>query len=85
MPGLVYILCMLTSLASAVLLARAATGTGRRLLLCSAAAFAGMALNNVALFVDTVVVSHEDWSTVPHLIALASAAILVYGLIWEST
>ena len=85
MPGLVYILCMLTSLASAVLLARAATGPGRRLLLCSAVAFVGMALNNVALFVDTVIVAGVDWSVVPHLIALASVAILIYALIWEST
>jgi hypothetical protein len=85
MPGLVYILCMLTSLASAVLLARAATGPGRRLLLCSAVSFVGMALNNVALLADALVGPTVDWSVWPHLIALASAAILVYGLIWEST
>lgn len=85
MSGIVYILCTITSLASSVLLARAAWRGGGRLLVWSALAFAGMALNNVLLYVDTVISPNVDWSLYPNLVALASVAILLYGLIWDAT
>ena len=84
MPGIVYILSTITALASAVLLAIAARRGGGRLLLLSAIAFVGMALNNVLLYVDTVIAPNVDWSIYPNLVALASVVILLYALIWDT-
>lgn len=85
MQQITYIICGLTSLASAVLLARAAAGPSRRLLFWGSVFFVGMALNNLLAFVDTAVVTNVDWSIVPNGVALASLAILIYALIWEAT
>ena len=87
MSGVVYILCAITALASAVLLARGAwSGGGSRLLLLSALAFTGLALNNVLLYVDRVVVGPNiDWSALPNIAALASIVVLLYALIWDAT
>jgi hypothetical protein len=85
MSGIVYILCTITSLASAILLARAARGPGGRLLFWSAIAFVGMAINNVFLYADMLAGPEVDWSLYPNLVALASVAVLLYALIWDAT
>lgn len=86
MSGVVFILCTITSLASAGLLARAAWRPGARLMLWSTIAFLGMALNNALLYVDQVVTGPEwDLSLYPNLVALASIGVLVYALVWEAT
>ena len=51
----VYMLCAATSLACAVLLLRGYRRSGARFLLWSSLCFVGLALNNVILFVDKVV------------------------------
>ena len=84
MPGIVYILCTITALASAILLARSAWRGGGRLLFWSAVAFVGMALNNVLLYVDALAGPTVDWSVYPNVVALASAAVLLYALIWDA-
>ena len=83
MIQLVYILCALTSLACAVLLFRGYARTRVRLLLWSGLCFAGLALNNALLVVDeqSLMTDLSSWRTLP---ALAGAALLVYGLIWDS-
>jgi hypothetical protein len=58
---------------------------GPPLLVVERPLFFGMALNNVLLFVDRVIVSQVDWSVAPNLVMLASIAALIYGLIWETT
>jgi hypothetical protein len=80
----VYILCALAAFACTWLLARAYARSRVRLLLWSAICFAGLALNNVILFVDKVVVEHVDLSAWRLLPAAAGLAALVYGLVWES-
>jgi hypothetical protein len=86
MSGMVFILCTITSLASAGLLARAGWRAGGRLMFWSAIAFVGMALNNALLYVDQVVTGPAwDLSLLPNLAALASIAVLVYALVWEAT
>jgi hypothetical protein len=85
MPGLVYILCTITALASCILLARAAWHGGGRLLLLSSLAFAGLAVNNVLLYFDRVVVLEVDWSLYPNIAALISVSILLFALIWDAT
>jgi hypothetical protein len=80
-----YVLCTLTSIVSAALLARAAHGPSGRLMFWGAIFFVGMALNNVLLFVDALLGPSIDWSLWPNLVALISIAILLYALIWETT
>ena len=84
MPGVVYILCFITSLASAVLLLRAYWNSGSRLL-WSALCFFGMAANNALLYVDLMVGKDIDLSTLPGLASLISSLLLTYGLIWEAS
>lgn len=84
MATLVYALCALTSLACAWLLMRGYLRTRVRLLLWAGLCFAGLAANNVVLFVDFSVVPDVDlslWRTLP---ALVGIVLLLYGLIWET-
>lgn len=85
MPGVVFILCMLTSLVSGVLLWRAAHGPSRRLLTWSAAFFFGMAINNGILFADVLVGREIDLTLPANLVALVSILALLYALIWEAS
>lgn len=83
--SLVYALCALTSIGCAVLLLRGYARSRFRLLLWSGLCFVGLALNNVLLFIDIRVMPEIDlsvWRTVP---AVVGVAILLYGLIWETT
>jgi hypothetical protein len=82
-PAVVYALCALTSLACAALLLRAFRRTRMRLLLWSCISFGGLALNNVLLFVDLVVVPTIDLSVVRAGTALLALMILLFGLAWE--
>lgn len=84
MATIVYALCALTSVACAVLLLRGYRSTGARLLLWSGLCFAGLAVNNVLLFVDMRVVPSMDlslWRTFP---ALLGVGLLLYGLVWDT-
>jgi hypothetical protein len=82
--NLVYILCAATSSLCAGLLLRGYRRSGARLLFWSALCFIGLALNNILLIVDVRVVPDIDLSTWRMLPAVAGAALLLYGLIWES-
>lgn len=85
MPGLVYLLCAATSLASGFLLLRGAVTRGGGLLFWSSLCFFGMALNNVLMYVDAVVVPGTDLSFWPNAVSLASVTMLSIALIWYST
>jgi Family of unknown function (DUF5985) len=82
--NVVYILCAATSSLCAGLLFRGYRNSGARLLFWSALCFAGLALNNVMLIVDVQVLPAIDLSTWRMLPALIGAALLLYGLIWET-
>ena len=84
MAELVYILCAVTSLACAVLLLRGHRRGGTRLLLWSGLCFAGLAVNNILLFLDLTVVPQIDLRLVRSGTALAAMLVLVFGLVWES-
>jgi hypothetical protein len=81
---IVYALCAVTAAACAVLLLRAHARSGARLLFWGGLCFAGLALNNVLVFVDLVVVPEVDLAALRHAAALASMAVLVYGLVWDA-
>ena len=84
MSSLVYILCALTSLVCAICLYRGYRATPNRLLFWAAICFGGLALNNVVLVVDILVLPEIDLSMLRTTISCASLSLLLYGLIWEA-
>jgi hypothetical protein len=84
MAHVIYTLCTLTSGLCAWLLATAYRATGFRLLLWSSIAFAGFTLNNLALWIDKLVLPQIDLSLVRACLGLVAMLILLYGLIWEA-
>lgn len=85
LQSLVYLLCMATSLVCLLLLIRAYQRSGIKLLLWSALCFVGLALNNLLLFVDVVVLPTTiDLLPIRHLSAFGAISVLLYGFIWES-
>ena len=86
----VYILCAVTSLACAVLLFRGYRRSAARFLLWSGLCFCALAVNNVILFIDQVVLTDVDgvagvrfalWRSGAAIVGLA---LLLYGLIWDA-
>jgi hypothetical protein len=85
MAEAVYILCALTSIACAVMLARGYLRSRARLLLWSSLCFAGFATNNALLFIDKVLLPTQvDLSTWRTVAALLGLLVLLYGLIWDA-
>jgi uncharacterized protein DUF5985 len=84
MATIVYALCALTSLLCVALLVRGYRRSGARLLLWASLCFAGLALNNVLLFVDLRVVPAVDLSVWRSLPALGGLMVLIYGLVWDA-
>jgi hypothetical protein len=80
----VYALCALTSILCAALLFRGYRANRERLLFWSSLCFAGLALNNVLLFADLVLLPNIDLFFWRSATALLGMSILLYGLIWES-
>jgi hypothetical protein len=81
--GLVYLLCAATALVCCVLLVRGFRRREARLLLWCALFFFSLALENVILFVDLVIVPDIDLSAIRTSIALVGVILLVVGLIWD--
>ena len=84
MQGSVYMLCAGTSLLCAVLLLQSYSKNRVRLLFWSGLCFAGLAIDNLLIYVDMIVYPQVDfsfWRKIPGLIALL---LLLYGLIWDS-
>lgn len=84
MAELVYMLCALTSLGCAGLLLRGYTRHRTRLLLWASVCFAGLALNNILLFADLVLVPAVDLSVWRAAVGLAALLALVFGLVWDA-
>lgn len=84
MAGAVYILCTLTCILCATLLLRSYARKRVRLLLWSGLCFTGLALNNILLFADLILFPNIDLSVPRDLTTLASMALLLYGLVWET-
>lgn len=83
-PAVVYGLCLLASLSCAGLLFRAWAAARTRLLLWTAVAFGFMALNNLLLVVDLVLLPTQVELWWYRQAALAGAiGVLIYAFIWE--
>ena len=78
----IYILCVITSLLCAWLLARAYRGR-TRLLVWSALCFAFLAVNNLVLAVDALLLPEVDLSILQLLTSLAAVMVLLYAFVWE--
>lgn len=84
LPSIVYLLCLGTSLACFLLLLRSWRRSRMRLLLWSALCFAGLALTNLILFVDLVLLPDIDLQVPRALLTLAALAVLLFGFVWET-
>ena len=81
-PGAVYLLCFLTSSACALLLARNWRRTRARLLFWSALCFLFLALNNLAVIVDLMILPERNFMTLRVVLSLTAVSLLLFGLIW---
>ena len=84
MGPVVYCLGALTSFACALLLLRGYSRGRRKLLLWSGLCFLGLAVNNILIFLDLVVLPEVDLYLLRLLTTCVAMALLLYGLIWES-
>jgi hypothetical protein len=80
----VYILCAITSVVCAVLLARGYLASRSRLLMWSSACFVLLAVNNLLLVADRVIWKGIDLALARGIAGLAALAILVVGLVWDA-
>lgn len=84
MIAAVFIACALTSVLCVVLLIRGYMASRSRLLLWSSLGFVGLALNNIVLVIDRLVVPDVDLSLLRAIPALAGVSILLLGCIWDA-
>ena len=84
MASVVYALCAITSVLCALLLGRAYRASRARLLLWSSLSFAGLALNNLLLFLDLVMLPTVDLSIYRAVTGAVAVMVLLLGLIWDS-
>ena len=82
--AIVYLLCALTSVFCAGLLIRSYRRSRVGLLLWSSFCFVGLALNNVLLFLDLIVIPDTDLSLARTVTAVAGMTLMAFGLIWEA-
>lgn len=82
-PAAVYALCIVTSTACAILLARNYRRTGARLLMWSALCFFFLALNNGVVFVDALLLPDADLAVPRLALSLAAVSVLLFGFIWD--
>lgn len=80
----IYLLSAGASLVAALLLLRQYRRTRTKLLFWSCVGFAGLAVNNVLVYVDLVLVPAIDLSVLRTAAAAAGILSLLYGLIWET-
>ena len=84
MDAAIFIACALTSVLCVVLLIRGYLASRNRLLLWSSLGFLGLALNNLFLVVDRVVMPEVDLSLLRALPAALGVSILLLGCIWDA-
>jgi hypothetical protein len=83
LEAVIYLLCVITSLLCAYLLARAYRRGKTRLLIWSALCFALLAINNLVLAADVLLLPDIDLSVLQLLTSLSAVCVLLYAFIWE--
>ena len=84
MPRIVFLLCALTSGVCALLFIRQYRRTHTRLLLWSSVGFGGLALNNLLLVLDLIVLPTVDLLYWRSIVSCLSIMVLLGGLIWDN-
>jgi len=79
----VYILCLGASAACGGLLVRSYLKNRTRLLLWAATAFVLLAINNLLVVVDILLLPSVDLSPIRKVALLIAVATLLFGFIWE--
>lgn len=85
MAELIYVACALTSSFCAILLIRNYGRTRLRLAFVASLCFSGLALNNLLLLVERIVLPTTDLSVVRGGVALVAMLLLVVGLVLEDS
>jgi hypothetical protein len=80
----IYLLCLLASAGCAWLLIRSYRRSRTRLLLWSALCFVLLAVNNLFVVIDLVVLPTVDLVPFRHFASLAAVSTLLFGFIWEA-
>ncbi|HLY05963.1 MAG TPA: DUF5985 family protein [Rhizomicrobium sp.] len=83
-PTTVYVLCFLTSALCAVLLVRSYLRSRSHLLLWSALCFVMLAINNLLVVIDLVMLPQTDLSLYRNAVTFVGLGCLLYGFIWEA-
>jgi hypothetical protein len=83
-PAAVYLLCLITSIGCAGLLARAYARSRTPLLMWTAWCFALLAVNNLLLVCDLVLFSQVDLAVARQLATVSALGVLLVGFIRES-
>ena len=81
----VYLLCLATSITCAALLVRAYLRRSEALLLGTALCFVLLALNNLIVVLDMLVLKDIDLTPWRQATSLAAGCVLLAGFIWRST
>jgi hypothetical protein len=82
--AIVYVIGACTSAACATLLLRGYFRGRKKLLLWSGLCFAGLAISNLLIFVDLVLIPDVDLYRYRLATASVAMLLLLYGLIWEN-
>ena len=83
LPAVIYGLCFIVSGLCAALLVRSYLRNRTRLLLWSAACFVLLAVNNLFVVVDLVVLPNIDLNPLRLTAGLAAICTLLFGFVWE--
>ncbi len=81
---IIYTLCLLTSAGCAVLLVRSYGQSRAKLVLWSALCFILLAVNNLLVVIDLLILPSVDLVPLRNLASLAAVGVLLFGFIWEA-
>ncbi|HME20096.1 MAG TPA: DUF5985 family protein [Acetobacteraceae bacterium] len=84
LEAVIYLMCVATSVLCAYLLARAYRRSRTKLLIWSALCFALLAVNNLVVAADVLLLPTIDLTVLRLATSLAAVAVLLFGFIWEA-
>lgn len=84
LPALVYLLCFLTASLCAGLLVRQHRAAPSPVLLWSASCFVFLALSNLLVVVDRVILIEISFRTERLALTLLAVSVLLFGFIWKA-
>ena len=84
LESVIYLLCLATSVLCAYLLWRAYRRSNAKLLMWSSLFFWLLAVNNLVLAVDILLLPENDLSLIRISTALLAVAALLFGFVWEA-